>query len=98
MTIQRDPEEHELTHLLDFADFARARVLEIGCGEGRLTWRYAASAERVMGIDVDPKRLSVAYGDCPPDLRSRVAFALAKAEHLPFPHETFDLALLAWSL
>jgi ubiquinone/menaquinone biosynthesis C-methylase UbiE len=98
MTLQRDPEEHEITHLHDFADFAGARVLEIGCGEGRLTWRYAASAGRVAGIDSDFNRLSVAPGDCPPTLRSRVAFALARAENLPFPRETFDLALLAWSL
>ena len=98
MTIERDPEEHEIKHLLDFADFTKARVLEIGCGEGRLTWRYAASAQRVTGIDADPKRLSIASGNCPPALRSRVAFALAKAEHLPFPSETFDLAVLAWSL
>lgn len=67
-------------------------------GEGRLTWRYAASAKHVLGIDVDPKRLSVAAADCPSDLRSHVAFALTKAEHLPFPRETFDLAMLAWSL
>lgn len=98
MPIQRDPEEQEIKYLRDLADFAGTSVLEIGCGEGRLTWRYAASTKRVVGIDVDPQRLSVAYTDRPPNLRARVAFAQAKAEKLPFPPETFDLALLAWSL
>jgi ubiquinone/menaquinone biosynthesis C-methylase UbiE len=98
MTVQRDPEVRETQHLHAFADFAGARVLEIGCGEGRLTWRYAASAGWVAGIDPDPNRLSVARSDCPSDLQARVAFALAKSENLPFPRETFDLAVLAWSL
>ena len=98
MTVQRDPEERELKHLHAFADFAGARVLEIGCGEGRLTWRYAGVPARVVGIDLDPARLDVASREIPPDLRSTVAFALAKAEALPFPRETFDLAVLAWSL
>ena len=98
MTLQRDPEETEVRHLRDFADLSGARVLEVGCGEGRLTWRYAGAAGRVVGIDPDPKRLDVALRDCPPALRSSVMFALAKAESLPFPRETFDRAVLAWSL
>ncbi len=98
MTIQRDPEETEIKHLHDFADFPGARVLEIGCGEGRLTWRYAGAAGRVVGIDPDPARIGVAPQDCPSALRSRVTFALAQAEALPFPRETFDRAVLAWSL
>ena len=98
MTVQRDPEEREINHLQALADFAGARVLEIGCGEGRLTWRYAGAAAQVVGVDPDPVRLDVASREIPPGLRSTVTFALAKAETLPFPRETFDLAVLAWSL
>ncbi len=28
-----------------------ARVIEIGCGDGRLTFRYAAAARSVLAID-----------------------------------------------
>ncbi len=98
MTVQRDPEKREINHLHAFADFAGARVLEVGCGEGRLTWRYAGAAAQVMGVDPDPARLDVASREIPPGLRSTVTFARAKAEALPFPRETFDLAVLAWSL
>ena len=52
----------------------------------------------MVGIDPDATRLDVASRDCPPALRSTLTFALAKAESLPFPRETFDLAVLAWSL
>ena len=98
MTQQRDPEGVETGHLHDFVRGAGARVLEVGCGEGRLTWRYAGAARQVVGIDLDPERLSVAPRECPPAWRPRVAFVLANAEALPFPGETFDLAILAWSL
>ncbi len=98
MTMQRDPEQVEKRYLHDFVSLAGKRVLEVGCGEGRLTWRYADIAGRVTGIDTDPERLAAAPRDCPPDLRRRVGFALAQAEALPFAGETFDVAILAWSL
>lgn len=98
MTCIRDPEEIEARHLHDFADLAHARVLEIGCGDGRLTWRYAASAGRVVGVDPDAERLALALRDFPPGLRPTVALARSQAEALPFPGETFDLAILTWSL
>ncbi len=96
--MRRDPEEIETKYLHDFLPIADARVLEIGCGDGRLTWRYAAAPRQVVGIDPDPQRLSTAIRNRPPTLRRSVNFALTKSETLPFPGETFDLAILAWSL
>ena len=96
--MQRDPEGTETSHLRNITQFANARVLEIGCGNGRLTWRYAGLANRVAGIDPDMSRLITAIGDCPPGLRSTVSFARAKSEALPFARGIFDLAVLAWSL
>ena len=95
---QKDPENFERKKLLDFADFSDSRVLEIGCGEGRLTWKYAPASSLTFGLDPDLSALRVARADCPPDLRPRVHLARASAYHLPFPKETFDIALLAWSL
>jgi ubiquinone/menaquinone biosynthesis C-methylase UbiE len=98
MSFQKDPEKSETKFLHRLVDFAGKSVLEIGCGEGRLTWRYAASARRVTGIDPDRDALRVACYDMPSELRKTTTFACASALHLPFPHETFDIALLAWSL
>jgi ubiquinone/menaquinone biosynthesis C-methylase UbiE len=98
MKPQKDPENFERKKLLDFANFADSYVLEIGCGEGRLTWKYAAASARTVGLDPDFDSLRVARADHPADLRSRVDLLCASAYHLPLPKEKFDIAVLAWSL
>ncbi|MBV6396827.1 MAG: hypothetical protein HFACDABA_02429 [Anaerolineales bacterium] len=98
MNPQKDPENFERNKLLNFADFADARVLEIGCGEGRLTWKYASASNLTVGLDPDFDSLRVARADRPADLHGRVHLTCASAYHLPLPKETFDTAILAWSL
>ena len=98
MTLQKDPENKERKTLQRFVDFTNKRVLEIGCGEGRLTWQYAKSTHSTVGIDLDADALRVASIDRPYDLASKVHFSRAESEHLPFSKETFDMAILAWSL
>ena len=97
MTIQKDSEQNETKYLHKFAEFAGKRVLEIGCGEGRLTWQYAKETRSTSGIDPDPDALRVARIDRPSDLEDKVYFSRAMSEQLPFSKETFDITLLAWS-
>ena len=98
MTLQRDPERNESKYLHKFADFRNRRVLEIGCGEGRMTWQYARMTHTTIGIDPDPDALRIATVDRPSDLEDKALFACAASEYLPFSKETFDIAVLAWSL
>ncbi len=100
MTVQTDPEGTETKYLLRLAGLrsaGEARVLEIGCGDGRLTWRYAKMARSVLGIDLHADDLRVALGDRPADLATHVEFVLADAAHLPARNAAFDLAIFAWS-
>ena len=94
----KDPEQNETKYLNKFAEFSGKRVLEIGCGEGRLTWRYASASKLTVGLDPDQDSLRVASIDRPSDLTNRIHFANAHAEFIPFKKETFDIAILAWSL
>jgi ubiquinone/menaquinone biosynthesis C-methylase UbiE len=98
MTLQQDPERNEIKYLHRYADFVGRRLLEVGCGEGRLTWQYAKSTQITIGIDPDVDSLRVADVDRPHDLANQVGFACAASEYLPFSKETFDIAILAWSL
>jgi len=94
---QYDPDKIEIKYLYEVAELEQAHVLEIGCGDGRLTWCYATSARRVSASDPASKRLAVARRECPLVLASSLTFVQARAEALPFPPETFDLAMMTWS-
>ena len=98
MALQKDPEHKEAKYLHRFVDFTGQRVLEVGCGEGRMTWQYAKATHTTMGIDPDSNALRIAKIDRPRDLEHKVLFSCAAAEYLPFSKETFDIAVLAWSL
>jgi len=97
MTVQKDPEGTEIRHLAGSSVFEDQNLLEIGCGEGRLTWRVAPLSGRLTGIDPQADALRVAAAECPAELRETVKFVRASALDLPFPHETFDIAILSWS-
>jgi ubiquinone/menaquinone biosynthesis C-methylase UbiE len=98
MTLQKDPEGNETKYLQVLVDFTNQRALEIGCGEGRLTWRYAAPTRWTVGIDPDEDSLRVATMERPADLLGKAFFTRASTLHLPFRKESFDIAVLAWSL
>ena len=42
-----------------------ARVLDAGCGPGRVGGRLAALGHRVVGVDIDPELIAAAEGDHP---------------------------------
>jgi 2-polyprenyl-3-methyl-5-hydroxy-6-metoxy-1,4-benzoquinol methylase len=100
MTVRVDPENNETRALLDLVDFTGQRVLEVGCGDGRLTWRYAGQAKRVTAIDPFADAITRAKENIPNKLKDRVdfrhiAFEKFAAESKP---STFDRVILAWSL
>ena len=98
MPVLLDPEDTETKALHDYADFTGKRVLEIGCGDGRLTWRYADRAAHILAIDPKAEDIESAFEDCPANLRHKIEFRAARLEELNQPAEKFDLALLSWSL
>jgi ubiquinone/menaquinone biosynthesis C-methylase UbiE len=98
MPVFADPEDTETKALHDYADFTGRHVLEIGCGDGRLTWRYADRAAHIVAIDPKAEDIEIAIEECPDDLRDKIEFRVARLAELEIPAEKFDLALLSWSL
>jgi 2-polyprenyl-3-methyl-5-hydroxy-6-metoxy-1,4-benzoquinol methylase len=100
MAVRVDPENNETRALFDMADFSGQQVLEIGCGDGRLTWRYAERATHVTAIDPFAEGISRAKKTLPDELQGRVEFHNIEFEDFAAASEssTFDIAILSWSL
>ena len=93
-----DPEGAHLAAVRRLADCRGRRVLEMGCGEGRLTRGIAAEAASVLAFAPDAARVAEAEAEFPSDLAARGAFRVASAEELEIERGSFDLVVFSWSL
>lgn len=59
------------------------RILDLGCGDGQLTKRIAATGASVIGVDASPEMVAAARS-------RRIVAEIAKAEALPYPSGAFD--------
>ena len=98
MPIRIDPEKVELSALRSAAPWRGARVLEIGCGDGRLTRRLARLGAQVIAIDPDRAAIRSARKTLPKSYARRVRYAVGTAGRLKFPARSFDIVIFAWSL
>jgi 16S rRNA A1518/A1519 N6-dimethyltransferase RsmA/KsgA/DIM1 with predicted DNA glycosylase/AP lyase activity len=96
MSMQIDPEEQEIGALLALVpNLQSSRVVEVGCGDGRLTRRYAARAASVFAFDPDEAAVNVFHSEPLPDNVDLRSDTVDRVEILP---GTVDVVLLSWSL
>lgn len=93
-----DPEETETRVIHELVDFAGMDALDVGCGDGRMTWRFAAQARAVLAIDTVAESIEIARTTIPDALRAKVSFELADITRVELPPAAFDVAVLSWSL
>ena len=100
MAIRVDPEENETQALFDLVDFGGMKVLEIGSGDGRLTWRFAAKAAYVTGIEPFAPNVEKARLSLPQELMGQVEFHPLGFDEFASTasNGSFDCALLSWAL
>ncbi len=82
----------EVLALLDLK--GAERILDVGCGDGKITAEIASRAARGLIVGVDPSRdmISFAQSHFGPATRPNLRFEVADARCLPFKHE-FELVV-----
>jgi len=91
--LNEDLEQPAIIRLLP--SVADADVLDIGCGNGTLAWRFASlGARRVLGIDLSARMLTLAASRAQP----RVRYCRASAETLALAPECLDLVVSSLAL
>jgi ubiquinone/menaquinone biosynthesis C-methylase UbiE len=99
MSIQIDREQNELRALKDIGGWHDLRLLEIGCGKGRLTRRLARLGPASIEA-IDPKVEDIAHARqvLPTSYAGHIRYSVMSAEQLTFPDSSFDRAVFSWVL
>jgi 16S rRNA A1518/A1519 N6-dimethyltransferase RsmA/KsgA/DIM1 with predicted DNA glycosylase/AP lyase activity len=96
MPIELDPEERELRALLELLpNLHCSQVVEVGCGDGRLTRRYADLAASVLAFDPDEAAIAAFRSERLPD---RVEVRTDAVDRINIPQSSADVVLLSWAL
>ena len=74
------------------------RVLDVGCGDGRLALAVARFASSVDGVDPDGESIGAAQQAARKAGIRNVRFSVGAAQQLPYPDGKFDLVVLSWAL
>ena len=72
-----DPDGAHLAALRRLSDFRGQRVVELGCGDGRLTLGIAADTASVLAFDPDAEAVELARRSLPIELAQRVTYQVA---------------------
>jgi 2-polyprenyl-3-methyl-5-hydroxy-6-metoxy-1,4-benzoquinol methylase len=93
-----DPDGVELATIRELVDLRGLEVVDVGCGEGRLSFACAGEGAKVFGFDPDEEAIAAARRKIPRGLPKRVEFEAADGTEIELPTRKFDLALFSWSL
>ena len=99
MPLTMDPAGDETRALEKATDWKDRRVLEIGCGDGRLTLRLASlDPARIEALDPDADVIKAARKALPSAEKAHIKYHVAQAENLKYPPGSFDIAVFSWVL
>lgn len=83
----------DLSKIEEFVDLNGKSLLEIGCGDGRLTALLADKADAITAIDPDEGSIEAARKTI-----NGVCFRVGVGEELNYAANTFDIVLFSYSL
>ena len=99
MALTIDPAKQEIRALRKATHWRGKRVIEVGCGDGRLTLRLASLRPlKIEALDPDSKLIRMARKKLPERYAQRIYYQVGHAEKLKYPADTFDIGVFSWVL
>lgn len=86
-----DEEKEKAVSMID--NYEKIRVLDCGCGNGRLFKFIPETAEEIVGIDISPVAVEMCKKNHP-----HVRSITGVAEEIPYPEDYFDVVFCMGSL
>lgn len=81
-----------------YASLRGCRILEIGCGDGRLTRELARLASSVVAVEPDSETVVGARRAFAAEGIDNVSFRVGSAGSIRAGARAYDVALFSWSL
>jgi ubiquinone/menaquinone biosynthesis C-methylase UbiE len=97
-SLLRPPAKDELREYGGVALVRRKRVIDVGCGDGRMALGCAPYASEVYGVDPDPAAIRLARSKARELGVTNTHFKVGVAQDLPFSDGHFDVVILSWTL
>ncbi|MDQ2951538.1 MAG: class I SAM-dependent methyltransferase [Chloroflexota bacterium] len=88
----------ELAHWGGPALVKGKRVLDLGCGDGRLALGVAPYAKSVVGVDPDAEMIADATERARAAGLRNVRFVVGAGQELSFDDGSFDVVISSWAL
>ena len=79
--------------IVEHADLKNQEILEIGCGDGRITSLMAGKPKKIVAIDPEEEKIKDAQSNI-----GDVDFQIGSGEQTSFPTSCFDLVIFTLSL
>jgi len=80
----------EEDRILDMIDTTHKTILDLGCGHGRITFRLARTAKKIVGIDISEQLISIARQKQKGLNVNNIQFVIGDATNLPYRDNLFD--------
>ena len=97
-SVLRPPPEDELREYGGVGLVQRKRVIDVGCGDGRMALGCAPYASEVVGVDPDPEAIRLARAKAREVGAGNATFKVGVAQDLPFADQHLDVVILSWTL
>jgi ubiquinone/menaquinone biosynthesis C-methylase UbiE len=85
----------EINKILSLVDLRNKKIIDIGCGTGRMSFNFAPYCEKLVGIDHDKKMIDFANSI---NIFENVFFKYINGNELSqYYHKEFNIAFFSWS-